>query len=83
MIFFTESDKPKWVDVAFTKATEVEVKNGVKENAFLNLAKKGGFVKVNPEEFEKEMVVKPSKSYKFRVAAVNSMGVGPWSEVGP
>lgn len=69
------------MDVAFTNATKVEVKSCVKDNAFLNLAKKSGFVQVNPGMFEKGMVLEPSKSYKFRVAAVNNMGVGQWSEV--
>lgn len=71
------------MDVAFTSATKVEVKNCVKDNAFLNMAKKKGFVQVNPEMFEKGLSLEPSKSYKFRVAAVNNMGVGQWSEVSP
>ncbi len=61
----------------------MEVKSGVTNHAFLNIAEQGVFQVVPEiqEKFPKALVLKPNKTYAFRVAGVNSMGVGPWSEV--
>lgn len=70
-----------WMDVALTTENEVEVGCAYANNALLAIAEKEGFVNLQMQDFEKGLTVAPASTYKFRVAAVNSLGVGPWSEV--
>lgn len=71
----------KWMDVAHTKNTSFEVKCYYLTNQKLPLLEPDTPLDNVPEFINQRVELKPGVEYKFRVAAINSLGRGPWSEV--
>lgn len=66
----------KWMDIAHTKETQYVVNHAYNSDMLLLYRQPDG-----PEEPFEKIPLKPAQAYMFRVAAVNSVGVGKWSEV--
>jgi len=73
-------DEPAWVDVAYTKNTSLTVKHYYNASEKLCLHKPDTDVVRDLEFVKKKVDLQAGTAYKFRVAAFNSCGRGPWSE---
>jgi hypothetical protein len=76
-----EDKKDKWMDVVHTKYYMAQVKQFFNVNEKLSNLKPDSDVCKDMEFIKKRMELQPGATYKFRVAAINSCGRGPWSEV--
>ncbi|ODN03432.1 Host cell factor 1 [Orchesella cincta] len=70
-----------WMDVIHTTNTKHIVKIAFQTNEGLLALPPNAPVWQMPAFASKLVDIQPSQAYKFRVAAVNSRGRGPWSEV--
>lgn len=73
--------KERWVDVAYTKYTVFQVKQYFNVNEKLCNLVPDADVSRDLEFIKKRLELSPGTAYKFRVAAMNACGRGPWSEV--
>jgi hypothetical protein len=77
-----EDDKKEgWADVAHTKYTVLQVKQYFNVNEKLSNLNPDADVCRDLEFIKKRVELQPGTAYKFRVAAINACGRGPWSEV--
>ncbi|CAL8114878.1 unnamed protein product [Orchesella dallaii] len=70
-----------WMDVVHTKGTSCVVKCYFTTNEKLSRLEPDIPVDKDLEFIKKKIELKPATAYKFRVAAINSCGRGPWGEV--
>ncbi|ODM90762.1 Host cell factor 1 [Orchesella cincta] len=70
-----------WMDVIHTKGTSCVVKCYFTTNEKLSRLEPDIPVDKDLEFIKKKVELKPATAYKFRVAAINSCGRGPWGEV--
>jgi len=73
--------KDKWVDVVYTKYSCFQVRQYFNVSEKLCDYKPDHDGSKDMEFIKKRMELQPGTTYKFRVAAINSCGRGPWSEV--
>ncbi|KAF5274580.1 hypothetical protein FQA39_LY07192 [Lamprigera yunnana] len=73
-----KDEKDLWYTVGFIKGTSFDV-----TNYFLLQGDTSNFTTENVAEYSKlpRINLEPGTAYKFRVAAINSLGRGEWSEV--
>lgn len=69
------------MDCLLTRETVVDLTHCLKGNIYQKIAENYGFIDVPQESLQEKTPLEPNTAYKFRIAAVNSLGVGPWSEV--
>ena len=70
-----------WMDVAYVKSNQLVIKHFYTVSEKLTELKPDTDVSKDLEFVKKKVELLPGTAYKFRVAAVNSCGRGPWSEV--
>ena len=79
-----ERDEPQWMDVGICKGTHCTARTYYIPNEGQTWDKDWEGITTNtlPDHraFAK-LELEAGKAYKFRVAAINSCGRGPWSEV--
>lgn len=76
-----EDRKDGWADVAYTKFNLCQVKQYYLVNEKLSTMPPDTDVSRDLEFIKKRIELQPGTAYKFRVAAINACGRGPWSEV--
>lgn len=77
-----EDDKKEgWADVVHTKYNVIQVKQYFNVNEKLSNLPADTDVCRDLEFIKKRLELQPGTAYKFRVAALNACGRGPWSEV--
>lgn len=76
-----EEKVDNWMDVIHTRNTSTIVRCYFTTNEKLSRLEPDIPVEKDLEFIKKKVELKPATAYKFRVAAINSCGRGPWSEV--